>query len=338
MTITIDGSHGEGGGQIIRSSLALSIITGRAVRIINVRAKRKNPGLQKQHLVALRAAGAISGAEIAGAELGSRQITFEPGKLAPGDHEFRIGTAGSTSLVLQTILPALIIAGGPSKILLEGGTHNPMAPPFDFLNRTFLPLINRMGPQVHCTLERYGFYPKGGGSVVVSINPVPRLERLDIGERSYKLSCGADILLVNLPRHVGDREEQVLRKGVPELENIEVVESDRSPGIGNVVAVHITSSEVTETITALGEKGVRAETVAEAAAAAVRQYLDSGACVGEYLADQLLLPMAIGAGGSFITGDLSEHTRTNIYTIQRFLDIDINAKPLGNGLNVVRVG
>src|SRR5262245_57066518 len=167
--LTIDGSHGEGGGQILRSSLALSMVTGTPFRIENIRAKRKKPGLMRQHLTAVNAARQVSSAGVDGAAIGSTELVFHPGTVRPGDYQFAVGTAGSTTLVLQTVLPALLCAGGSSRLSFEGGTHNPFAPPFDFLERAFLPLMNRMGPKVAATLERPGFYPAGGGRFTVTI-------------------------------------------------------------------------------------------------------------------------------------------------------------------------
>lgn len=161
--LDLDGSQGEGGGQILRSSLALSMVTGTPVRIRNVRARRPKPGLMRQHLVAVQAAARIGGARVTGTEIGSSTLTFIPGTVKPGEHELSVGSAGSTTLVLQTVLPALLCASEPSLLILEGGTHNPMAPPFEFLERTYLPLVNRMGPRVHAELERAGSYPAGGG-------------------------------------------------------------------------------------------------------------------------------------------------------------------------------
>lgn len=152
----------EGGGQILRTALSLSIVTGESFRIEKIRAGRKKPGLLRQHLTAVQAAAKISGAKIEGADLGSQQLTFKPGKVQPGDYSFAVGTAGSATLVLQTILPALIIGSKPSTLTLEGGTHNPHAPPFDFLQKTFLPILNKMGSKVSAKLERPGFYPAGG--------------------------------------------------------------------------------------------------------------------------------------------------------------------------------
>ena len=152
--ITIDGSQGEGGGQILRTALALAVVTGRSLHLTRIRAGRERPGLQRQHLTAVQAAAQISRARVTGAALGSQEITFEPGPLQPGTHEIRIGSAGSTSLVLQTVLPALLLAGVPSELSLEGGTHNPFAPPFPFLEQSFLPLLERIGYRATLTLEQ----------------------------------------------------------------------------------------------------------------------------------------------------------------------------------------
>jgi RNA 3'-terminal phosphate cyclase (ATP) len=181
--LTIDGSFGEGGGQIIRSSLALSLITGKAFRVYNVRAGREKPGLKPQHLMAVKAAAEIGRAQVDGASVGSREFTFIPGEVKTGEYRFSIGTAGATMLVLQTVLPPLMIATEPSVITLEGGTHNKHAPPFDFLQKTFLPLVNSTGPHVQLELERYGFYPPGGGRVNVYIEPRTEARRLEIERR-----------------------------------------------------------------------------------------------------------------------------------------------------------
>ncbi|MCL4149905.1 UNVERIFIED_CONTAM: hypothetical protein GTU68_063692 [Idotea baltica] len=190
----IDGSQGEGGGQIVRSSLALSLVTGKPVSIENIRAGRKKPGLMRQHLTALNAAIEVSDAVATGTEIGARSLSFQPGKVKPGEYAFSVGTAGSATLVLQTVLPALLTADGPSRIVVEGGTHNQWAPPFDFLQKAFLPLVNRMGPKVKATLERHGFYPAGGGRFVVEIEPSQYLTGFDLLERGEIVSrCATSI-------------------------------------------------------------------------------------------------------------------------------------------------
>ena len=180
--ITIDGSEGEGGGQVVRSALALSLATGQPFSIDNIRARRPKPGLMRQHLTAVEAACRISGATCDGAAVGSSRLTFTPGKAMAGSYSFAIGTAGSTGLVLQTLLPALMSADAPSTLVIEGGTHNPHAPPFDFIAQTYLPLIGHFGPRVTAKLERHGFYPAGGGRITVDIKPAP-LARCDFFQR-----------------------------------------------------------------------------------------------------------------------------------------------------------
>src|SRR5687768_9849272 len=186
--LTIDGSHGEGGGQIIRTSLALSLVTGKSFQVERVRANRDKPGLRQQHLTAVKAAAEIGAAKVEGAAVGATAFTFTPGVVTPGDYTFSVGTAGSATLVLQTVLPPLIIAAGPSMLRFEGGTHNVHAPPYDFLERTFLPLVNRMGPSVLIELGRYGFYPPGGGHFDVIIQPSVRRHRLELLKRGTILA------------------------------------------------------------------------------------------------------------------------------------------------------
>src|SRR5215216_5205354 len=210
--ITIDGSFGEGGGQIIRTSCALSLITGKPFRIYNVRARREKQGLQRQHLTAVNAAAEIGRAKVDGAFVGASEFTFVPGKINPGEYVFSIGTAGSTTLVLQTVLPPLMAAAEPSRLTLEGGTHNVHAPPFEFLQKTFLPLVNRLGPGVTARLQRYGFYPPGGGRFEVSIEPATRFRRLDIPERGPLLDQRARALVVNLPPGIAEREISVVKE------------------------------------------------------------------------------------------------------------------------------
>src|SRR5438034_4921677 len=196
--IEIDGSFGEGGGQILRTSLALSLVTDQAFRIRNIRAARKKPGLLRQHLTAVNAAAEIGQAKVEGASLASGELTFRPCSVAASSYHFAVGSAGSATLVLQTILPALIVASGPSTVVLEGGTHNPHAPPFDFLQKAFLPELNRMGPMIAATLERPGFYPAGGGKFTLTIKPVPQLSPIQVLERGEIQCCRATAIVAGL--------------------------------------------------------------------------------------------------------------------------------------------
>ncbi|PYS82448.1 MAG: RNA 3'-terminal phosphate cyclase [Acidobacteria bacterium] len=327
--LSIDGSFGEGGGQIIRTSLALSLITGKAFRVCNVRARRDRPGLQRQHLTAVTAAAAIGGARVDGAHAGSKEFTFLPGAVTPGEYKFSIGTAGSTMLVLQAVLPPLMIADAPSLLLFEGGTHNVKAPPFEFIQKTFLPLVNRMGPNVSVELQRYGFYPPGGGRFNVYVEPSAELKRLDLLERGTILSERARALVVNLPAHVAERELAVASEQLGLMpDQLDLEQSANAISAGNVFSISIESESLTEVFTGIGERGVRAEAVAARVVHEARRYLEVGAPVGEHLADQLLIPLALARGGSYITGTPTLHTTTNIEVIKKFLPVEITTTQL----------
>ncbi|MFL5330609.1 MAG: RNA 3'-terminal phosphate cyclase [Gemmataceae bacterium] len=332
IVITIDGSHGEGGGQIIRTALALSLVTGRRFAVENVRANRKPPGLRPQHLMAVKAAAQIGQARVEGAGVGARWFSFHPGRVEPGDYTFKIGTAGSTTLVLQTVLPPLMIATGSSHLTFEGGTHNVKAPPYEFIAESFLPLINQMGPRVEARLDRYGFYAPGGGRVHFTIEPADSLRRLDIPDRGALHSQRASALVVKLPTSIAEREIKVIREVLGWSDDqCEIEQSENALSPGNVVTLRFVSDHLTEVITAIGQRGVRAEAVAHEAAAEAQRYLESGAPVGEHLADQLLIPMALARGGSFVTGPLSLHTTTNMDVISKFLDVGITMSDLDGG-------
>ncbi len=336
--LTIDGSFGEGGGQIIRTSLSLSLVTGKPFHVERVRARRDKPGLRQQHLTAVNAAAAVGHASVEGAAVGSKEFTFVPGAVTPGEYVFNIGTAGSSTLVLQTVLPPLMIASGPSILRIEGGTHNVHAPPYEFVERTFLPLIRRIGPHVDIELERYGFYPPGGGRFTVLIEPAEESHRLDLLERGPIVARRARALVVNLPASMAERELTVIKEkmGLNDDELYAEI-SDNAISRGTAAMVEIESSDVTELFSRIGERGVRAEVIAEHAADDAIAYLETPAPVGEHLADQLLIPLALAKGGSFTTGVLSLHTQTNIEVIQKFLDVDITTAQSKNGLWTIDV-
>jgi RNA 3'-terminal phosphate cyclase (ATP) len=323
--IVIDGSMGEGGGQIIRTSLALSLITGQPFTVKNIRAGRNKPGLLRQHLTAVNAAAEIGQADVRGNEIGSREMAFAPGKVKTGTYRFSVGTAGSATLVLQTILPALAVSDGPSEIVLEGGTHNPYAPPYDFLDRVFMPWLRKMGPKVSCTLERPGYYPAGGGRFKVNIEPAGHLATLEIPERGELKQRYAKAIVCQLPEYIAKRELQMVQKMLNwDAGALTAVVSKESHGPGNVLIMEMEFEKVTEMFTGFGERGVSAEEVAKKACQQARDYLASGAPVGKYLADQLLLPLAMAGKGSFQTLSPSRHTMTNIEVIRTFLDINIS--------------
>jgi RNA 3'-terminal phosphate cyclase (ATP) len=337
--ITIDGAYGEGGGQILRTSLALSLVTGIPFRIERIRAGRDKPGLRRQHVTAVLAAAEVGEAEVEGASVDSDELFFRPRHVRPGSYRFAVGTAGSATLVLQTVLPPLLTAPDPSLIELEGGTHNPMAPPYDFIERAFLPLLRRMGPAVAAELDRPGFYPAGGGRIIVDVPSVPRLLPIHLPERGEVLHCKARAVVAGLPRHIAEREI----KTVAEVTGWDhaccrVHELPPAYGPGNAVVLEVESRHVTEVFTGVGERGVSAEEVGRRAAREALNYLESGVPVGEHLADQLLLPMALAGGGSFVTTEPTLHTRTNMDIIRRFIDVPAVAEPLRGGAWRITVG
>lgn len=323
-TIDIDGSYGEGGGQILRTSLAMSLVTGKPFRIENIRAGRKKPGLMRQHLTAVNAAAEVGQAKLNGNVVGSPELYFAPTGIKPGRYRFAVGTAGSTTLVLQTVLPGLLAADSGSELVLEGGTHNPYAPPFDFLDKTFLPIVNRMGPRITALLERPGFYPAGGGKFAVSIEPAQTLLQISLLERGEIRRRLARAVVAQLPPKIGRREVKVISDRLSwDRHCLRVEEVANSLGPGNVLLVEIESEHITEVVTGFGERGVPAEQVADRTVKAVQEYLDAGVPVGKHLADQLLVPMALAGGGKFRTLPLTPHTFTNIEVIKHFLDVKI---------------
>src|SRR5262245_60572941 len=261
--LTLDGRMGEGGGQVLRSALSLSVALGREVRVTNVRGGRKKPGLLRQHLAAVRAACAISGGSAEGDELGSSEVVLRPGPIRAGSFEFGIGSAGSTLLVLQTVLPPLLLADGPSTLVLEGGTHNPLAPPFEFLERSFVPQLAKTGLEMELQLHRPGFHPAGGGRVRAVISPLARARPLDPLERGPARRQHCEIGLVHLPAAIAEREWETLsrRLGWSAEQRVDR-DVSRSTGPGNCVSALLEFEHVTEVLTAFGERGVSAEGVA----------------------------------------------------------------------------
>lgn len=334
--IVVDGSAGEGGGQVLRTSLALSLATGQPLRLEKIRAKRRRRGLRPQHLASVRLAARIGAAEVEGDEEGSKQLTFSPQGVFPGVYDVDVGTAGSATLVLQTVLPPLLTADGPTTLRVTGGTHNPWAPPYEFLERVYLPAIRRLGPEVHIELLRPGFAPAGGGRIAVTVRPAARLAPLDLRERGEIRSRRAEALLANLPDHVGARELAVVQKrlGWPHDE-LHVRELKGVAGAGNALLLEVGFEHGTELVFEPGKQGLPAETVALRAVTSMFEWLDADVPVGEHLADQLLLPLALGSGGVFRTLPLSSHARTQIELIQRFLDVDIEvSESLGRSVQV----
>lgn len=320
--IEIDGSVGEGGGQILRTALSLSLLTGQAFHLTNIRAGRKKAGLMRQHLVCVQAAKQIGHAVVEGDHLRSTELRFTPHTVQAGHYHFAIGSAGSSMLVLQTLLPVLMMQDQPSTLRLEGGTHNPMAPTADFIQRGFLPVLAKLGISVKFHCVQAGFFPVGGGVVEVEIQPWQQRQPLYLLERGELVALNAYAGVQRLEQHIAERELATLKQlliihesGLLELDGC---------GQGNTALVEVVSTAHTEVLTVLGETGRTAEQVAKRLSGLVKRYLHHTGAVDEYLADQLLLPLALGVGGKYSCRVVSEHTRTQAMMIQRFLPVRID--------------
>lgn len=329
-TLVIDGSYGEGGGQILRAALSLSVLTGRPFRVVNIRAKRPKPGLRPQHLTAVRAAAALCAAQVEGDAEGSMELTFAPQTAAqPGSYRFDVGTAGATSLILQTVIPPLAEAEGPSWVSLSGGTHVPWSPPFHYMSRVFLPAVHTLGWRVSLTLKRWGWYPRGGGRVQAVIQPAgPAPAEVDWTERGRLVHLWVLSASSNLPAHIRERQAKQARRrlqaaGLPPDE-VEIVDAP-SPGVGTCVVIAATYENGWGGAGALGEKGKPAEKVADEAVDAFLAFHESGAALDPNLADQVIVPLA--ARGvqrwQFSTPRVTNHLRTVIWLVQQFVPLHI---------------
>jgi len=318
----IDGSMGEGGGQILRNAVALSAVLLKPIRIYNIRAKRRNPGLRPQHLTGVKAVAALSSAEVTGLSVGSREILFRPRKLGSGRMFFDAGTAGSTTLILQSLMPAMAFSSGSIEVELRGGTNNPMAPPVEYFNMILLPTIAKMGCEFEIALLRRGFYPKGGGVIKAKSAPVDRLKPLrlvDAGEvkgiRGLSYSC-------RLPSHIVERmastaEKIFKERGYDVMIEREVLKpGDKKcsldPGCGIILVAELRSGARLGSDN-LGRLGVPAEKVAEDAAKELLKHIDSGAAVDKHLGDQLVIWATLADGISeYRVSELTTHTTTSI--------------------------
>jgi RNA 3'-terminal phosphate cyclase (ATP) len=327
-TIFIDGSTGEGGGQILRTSLTLSCITGKSLHIENIRAARRNPGLAKQHLSCVRAACKICNGQSQGAAKGSGVLDFQPDPVQSGDYHFDIGSAGSASLVIQTLLPALFLADNPSTVIVNGGTHNPWATPFDFLNETFLPAISTAGFDGRCKLIKHGFFPAGGGKISFNIKPWQKSKGkiIDLCLEAKEPQVHARIYTAKLPVHVAQRQRKLLLQSGLDIQNVEHIEVEDSDGPGNCAMVRLCGSERTTVFTAFGMRGKPSEEVISEVVSLTEAFLISDATVDRFLADQLLIYMAITKAGSFTTNELSSHLQTNMEVIKKFLPVDFSVE------------
>jgi RNA 3'-terminal phosphate cyclase (ATP) len=339
--VDIDGSRGEGGGQILRTSLALSMVTGKPLVIRNIRAGRAKPGLRRQHLACVHAARDLCGATVHGDEVSSKYLEFTPSALVGGTRSVDIGTMGSASLVVQTVLLPMIVGAHALRLVIRGGTHNPMAPPYEFLDRVFLPQLRAMGAGVTMTLDRHGFIGERGdlGQMTVEIEGGRGpLKPIELVSAPAITSHHATAILARLPTHIAEREFGIIRERLGWLPVECEVRETRYGGPGNAVLLEVERGDVVrEIVSEIGEKGIRAELVAERACDQMERYLAANVPVGENLADQLLLPMALAGGGRFRCAPLSLHATTNIETIGRFLDVPIRDEPDGDAV-LVTVG
>lgn len=330
-TLVFDGSAGEGGGQILRTALSLSMLTGTPFVVENVRAGRKKPGLMRQHLTAVKAAAQLCDAELEGAELRSSCFAFRPRAMRGGEHTFDIGTAGSTALVVQTIALPLALAKQPSTITLRGGTHAGLTPIAPFLLEAWLPLLRRMGAEIELELRGVGFYPAGGGELVLYTKPSGTLTPLHVEPKGALAPVEIEAIVAELPEGIARRELATAAERLPGTSLRLTSKTVRSAGPGNAIwlCARDAVSGVCNVFSAVGEHGVSAERVATTAADAFARWHASGASVEEYLADQLMLPMALAGAGSLTCNEWSLHARTNAHVLRAFLEIDLRAEDLG---------
>ncbi|WP_397382103.1 RNA 3'-terminal phosphate cyclase [Prosthecobacter sp.] len=325
-------SGDSGGGQLLRSSLSLSLVTGRPFRMTNIRGKRPKPGLMRQHLTCVKAAAEVCEASVDGAELGSVELVFHPGKVVGGTYSFPIGSGGSTTLVLQTLLPALLHAEASSTLRIEGGTHNPMAPPFEFIEQCYLPVVQRMGVKATASLERHGFMQAGGGVITAEIHPLKKWKKLKLIDRGDAVETFGRVLHAHLHRDIAEREIATASALLAWPDNaIELRYANDSPGPGNTILLGARFENVCEISSGIAQHGKSSEAVATGAAKGLRSYLALSAPVGVHLADQLLLPMALAGGGVFHTLAISDHTRTNMALIEQFLPMKFAVEELASG-------
>ncbi len=322
--IIIDGAYGEGGGQIVRTSLSLSVITGKALKLVNIRANRKRSGLRPQHLTALRACATLCSASVVGAELGVLEFSFVPGKVRPGNYRFSIGTAGATTLVLQTVLPLLSKAEKGSSVVVSGGTHVPWSPPFHYLAEIFLPTICQLGSKIEASITSWGWYPKGGGEIRAEVKP-PSSPEPTLLDRSFVLQNVTGISTSSrLPEHVRVRQKRRLEKRFQKAGIQAEIALLDVPALnpGSFVFLSAKGGDSVAGFSSLGARGKPAERVADEAADALLHFLDSKATIDHHLADQILIYLATMAGRyQFITSTVTQHLLTNAWVIEQFLPV-----------------
>lgn len=324
--IEIDGSKGEGGGQILRSALTLSLLTGKPFKLENIRARRAKPGLMPQHLKAVQAAAEVGGAKVKGALPGSLSLSFEPGRVRPGHYLFDIGTAGATSLVLQTIYLPLARIQAPSSVTIQGGTHVPFSPCFHYLDWHWRRVLEKAGLKLSLEMERAGFYPPGGGIVHAGIQPQAEIKPLQFMERGGLVGVRGLSGVANLGISVAERQrDEALKRLAHRVSPCRIeIEFLKAPSKGTVLLLLAEFEQSQACFFALGERGKRAEQVADEAVDALLGFLSTDGAIDPYLADQLLLPLAIAKGESRLhTSRLTGHILTNAEIIRTFLPVEL---------------
>jgi RNA 3'-terminal phosphate cyclase (ATP) len=314
----LDGSYGEGGGQILRTALSLAAVTGGPVRIERIRAGRPKPGLRPQHLTAVQALARVCQAEVTGANLGSQALTFTPRVLKAGHYLFDVaqktGSAGSVSLIAQALLPPLLMAGAPTTITLKGGTHVPWSPPIHYLSQVFLPALAELGATVELTLERWGWYPKGGGEVHMHVTPVRALSGVEWRAPAAPVAFRALSAASQLPEHVARRQAARLTARLKESVPVEII-----PASGQDPGSFVFLWGPRAGFSALGARGKPAEQVADEVGEAYLAFRESRAALDRHLADQILLYLALARGpSSFTTETVTSHLLTNVWVIEQF--------------------
>lgn len=335
-SIAIDGSYGEGGGQILRTSLSLSCLTKTSVKIFNIRAKRKNPGLKQQHLISIQAAQKISQAHVKGNILNSSILYFEPKTIQGGNFHFKIGTAGSTSLVFQTILLPLCFASLNSSVILEGGTHNPFSPPFHYLKEVFLPTLQKLGIKVDLKLEKWGFYPKGGGRIKAEIFSSFEVKVKDFIIRGKLKNLEILSAVSNLSLDIAKRQAQAAAKLLKKFYPYIKIQKINSLSPGSFIFIKAEFENSLAGFSGLGEKGKKAEEIGQKAAQEFLDYFCSQKTLDPFLADQIVLYLIITQKKfKFNTSYISSHLLTNLWVIKKFFKFSIKIDKIHNLIEVL---
>jgi RNA 3'-terminal phosphate cyclase (ATP) len=320
--IEIDGSFGEGGGQIVRTALSLSCITGKPFTLFNIRKGRKRPGLMPQHITCVNAVAQISNARVSDCEKGSTGFTFIPGKIESGDYIFDIKTAGSISLVFQTILPPLLFSGSASRITIKGGTHVPFSPPYHYISEVFLPTLEKIGIFVKPSISTYGFYPQGGGEAVFSISPAKKVKNLDLFEKGKLQALYGYSGVSRLPLSIAERQKDAALKTLhPLTTDVKTMEVS-SPGQGTFIFLKAAYEHSISGFSSLGKRGKPAEQVGQEAAEALLAFHQSPAPLDPHLSDQIVIYLSLSKeNSSFVTSKITQHLLTNLWVIEQFLTI-----------------